>query len=284
MSPGPVAIERAPRNTDAPNILPERGTNRRTGGTSRRNAPVGRPANVGAVSTFQDQIQLSTSTPATIVRPSGAGPWPGVVMVHEAWGIDEVLLRQAHRLAAAGYLVLAPDLLSEGLKLKCLVKAMRAMRAGQGRPFELIEAARVTLAADERCNGQVGVIGFCMGGGFALLVGSRGFDASSVNYGMIPEDLDVALVGSCPLVGSYGGRDKQLAAEVPRLVAALTRLDVPHDVKIYPSAGHSFLNDAPNGPRLFRPLLKVGNVGPEPVAAEDAWRRIETFFGQHLTR
>jgi carboxymethylenebutenolidase len=121
-----------------------------------------------------------------------------------------------------------------------------------------------------------------MGGGFALLLSSDGFDASAVNYGMIPEDVEEVLRGACPVVASYGGRDKQLVAEVPRLQGALEANDVPHDLKVYPSAGHSFLNDAPNGPLLLRPLLRLGHVGPDPVAAQDAWRRIEAFFGNHL--
>jgi dienelactone hydrolase len=59
----------------------------------------------------REEIRLSTGTPATLVQPAGDGPWPGVVMIHEVFGVDDVLLRQADRLAAAGYLVLAPDLL-----------------------------------------------------------------------------------------------------------------------------------------------------------------------------
>lgn len=205
-------------------------------------------------------------------------------MVHEAWGVDDVLLRQADRLAAVGYLVLAPDLFADRNRLRCMISTARALRAGQGRPFELIEDARQQLLSDAGCTGRVGVIGFCMGGGFALVLAPRGYHASSVNYGMLPKQLDAALEGSCPVVASYGGLDKQLAERVPELEQTLTRLDVPHDVKLYPSAGHSFLNDAVNGPRLFRPLLRISHVGPEPVAAADAWRRIEAFFGEHLRR
>lgn len=205
-------------------------------------------------------------------------------MVHEAWGVDDVLLRQADRLAAVGYLVLAPDLFADRNRLRCMINTARALRAGQGRPFELIEDARQQLLSDAGCTGRVGVIGFCMGGGFALVLAPRGYHASSVNYGMLPKQLDAALEGSCPVVASYGGLDKQLAERVPELEQTLTRLDVPHDVKLYPSAGHSFLNDAVNGPRLFRPLLRISHVGPEPVAAADAWRRIEAFFGEHLRR
>jgi carboxymethylenebutenolidase len=237
---------------------------------------------VALVDTTETRVVLSTGTPGIVVQPSGAGPWPGVVMLHEVFGIDEVLLRQAHRLASAGYLVLAPDLFSEGSKLRCIVRAFRAITAEQGRPFELIEAGRQQLRGDSRCTGQVGIIGFCMGGGFALLVASRGFDASSVNYGMIGKDLDASLRGACPVIGSYGGKDKQLAGEVPRLEDALSRLGVPHDLKVYPTAGHSFLNDAPNGPRLMRPFAKLAHVGPDPDAARDAWVRIEAFFREHL--
>ena len=69
---------------------------------------------------------------AALVRPSGSGPWPGVVMIHEAFGLDEVMRRQAERLAAAGYLALAVDLYSDGGTLRCLVSTMRAMRKGEG--------------------------------------------------------------------------------------------------------------------------------------------------------
>lgn len=239
-------------------------------------------ATVMVMDTRTETLLTADGTSATLVRPVAEGPWPGVVMVHEIFGVDEVLLRQAHRLATAGYLVLAPDLFTEGSRLKCIRTVIGALRAGHGRPFELIEDCRQHLLAHPDCTGQVGVIGFCMGGGFALLLGAHGYAASSVNYGMVPDDLDDALTGSCPMVASYGGQDRRLAREVPRLEQALTRLQVPHDVKTYPTAGHSFLNDAANGPRLLRPLMRVAHVGPDPVAAEDAWRRIEAFFGEHL--
>jgi len=53
-------------------------------------------------------------------------------------------------------------------------------------------------------------------------------------------------------------------------------------VQEYPSASHSFLNDAENGPRLLRPLIRITGMGPEPAAAADAWQRIEAFFATHL--
>ncbi len=219
---------------------------------------------------------------AVLVRPADHGPWPGVVMVHEAWGLDDVLRRQAARLASAGFVVLAPDLYGDGPILRCMRSTFRALKSRTGLPFELIQRCREHLLEDRRVNGKVGVIGFCMGGGFALLVSSDGFDASAVNYGMVPEDVEEVLRGSCPMVASYGAKDRSLIEDVPRLRAALESNEVPYDLEVYPTAGHSFLNDAPNAPLLLRPLMRLSHVGPEPVAAADAWGRIETFFATHL--
>jgi len=217
-----------------------------------------------------------------LMKPSGPGPWPGVVMIHEGFGLDEVMRRQAERLAEAGYLTLAVNLYSAGGTLRCLVATMRSMLSGRGRAFADIEAARAWLVESPECTGKVGVIGFCIGGGFALLTASSGFDAAAANYGQLPRDLDAVLAGACPIVGSYGGSDRTLRGAAAKLEAALTAAGVVHDVKEYPAAGHAFLNDAENGPRPLRPLFRVAGMGPEPASAVDAWARIETFFDTHL--
>jgi carboxymethylenebutenolidase len=217
-----------------------------------------------------------------LVRPSGAAPWPGMVMLHEAFGLDAVMLRQADRLGAAGYLTLAIDLFSAGGTVRCLVSTMRALMTGHGRAFVDIEAARDWLVSSSESTGRVGVIGFCMGGGFALLTAGSGFDVASVNYGSLPRDLDTAVAAACPIVASYGGRDRTLRNAASRLEEALTKAGVVHDVKEYPAAGHAFLNDAEAGPRVLRPLMRVAGMGPEPAAAADAWRRIEDFLADHL--
>jgi carboxymethylenebutenolidase len=214
--------------------------------------------------------------------PDGEGPWPAVVVVHEAFGVTDVMRRQAERLAEAGFLALMPDLFSAGGARRCLVSTFRALAAGEGRAFVDVESARRLLLGRADCTGRVGVIGFCMGGGFALAAASRGFDASSVNYGMLPEDLDGVLDGACPIVASYGGRDRQLAGSAARLEAALTAHGIAHDVREHPDAGHSFLNDAETGPRILRPVLRAAGMGPEPASAADAWRRIDAFLDAHL--
>ena len=232
----------------------------------------------------ETSVPLGGSQPlhGYLAQPSGAGTWPGLVLIHELFGLDDAMRRHADRLARAGYLTLAVDLFSAGGTRRCLISTMRAMMKGQGRTFADIEAARKWLTASAQCTGKIGVIGFCIGGGFALLTASRGYDAAALNYGQLPRDLDGALAGACPVVASYGGRDRTLKNAAVKLETALTSLEVEHDVKEYPAAGHAFLNDAPTGPRLLHPLFRVAGVGPDPQASAEAWPRIEAFFAQHL--
>jgi carboxymethylenebutenolidase len=222
--------------------------------------------------------------PAYRAVPAGEGPWPALVLVHEVFGLDDEMRRHADRLASMGYLVLAPDLLARGRRVVCLAQTFRALRRGRGRAFDDIEAARASVLADPLCSGAVGVIGFCLGGGFALIIaGLPGWDAAVVNYGALPADLS-ALDGACPVVASYGGRDLYLRGAASTLRSALTERGVERDVKEYPAAGHSFINVHTDSPWYAYPISRlVMRVGHEPASAEDAWRRIDDFLGRHLT-
>jgi carboxymethylenebutenolidase len=214
------------------------------------------------------------------VPPVGAGPWPGVVVLHESFGLNDDIRQQADRLAAAGYLAVAPDLYSAGGAWRCIRATFTALTRGHGKAFDDIEAARTWLAAREDCSGRVGVIGFCMGGGFALLTAARGFDASAPNYAHLPKDLDGVLRGACPVVASYGAKDRTLRGTAGELEAALQRAGVEHDVHEYPDAGHSFLNRHDLGPGGA--LLRVAGIGYHEPSAEDAWGRILRYFEVHL--
>jgi carboxymethylenebutenolidase len=213
------------------------------------------------------------------VPPVGESPWPGVVVLHEVFGLDDDVRQSADRLAAAGYLAVAPDLYTSGRR-RCLRATFRALGSGTGAAFGDIDAARTWLAGRPDCTGRVGVLGFCMGGGFALLAATRGFQASAPNYGPLPEDAEEVLRGACPVVGSYGGRDRGLPGAGERLDRVLTDLGVEHDVRTYPDAGHSFLNRHGLGP--FTALARVAGLGYHQPSAEDAWGRILRFFDQHL--
>ena len=224
-----------------------------------------------------------SALPAYLARPpAGVGPWSGVVVLHEAFGLNGDIRRHADRLAGAGYLAVAPDLLAGGPKAVCLVRTFRDLRAGRGRSFERLAATIDWLRAQPGCASRVGAIGFCLGGGFALLAGVRhDLSATAVNYGEVPEGPDSALAGVCPVVASYGAEDRAMRGRAERLEQALAALDVPHDVKVYPGAGHGFLNRHDLSPRL-RPLEHVAGLGYDEAAAEDAWARILAFFEAHL--
>lgn len=228
-------------------------------------------------------IQITPELHGVLAVPDGAGPWPAVVMVHEVFGIDESMRAQITRLAESGYVVLMPDLFSRGGARKCLTATFRALTRGAGQAFVDVEAAKELLLSRPDTTAKVGVIGFCMGGGFALLLASRGYDAASVNYGMLPKDLDAALAGACPIVGSFGGKDKQLPGAAPRIEAVLSANSIAHDVKEYPEAGHAFMNPVQAGGPVFGALLRVTGAKPNPEAATDAWQRIDSFFAEHLS-
>ncbi|MEO8527983.1 MAG: dienelactone hydrolase family protein [Pseudolysinimonas sp.] len=215
--------------------------------------------------------------------PDGPGPFSAVVVIHEAFGADEQMRLQVAKLASLGYLTLMPDLYSMGGARRCLIATTRALREGTGRAFADIESARALLLDRPDANGSAGVLGFCMGGGFALMTAAdHGFDAAASNYGLLPQDLDAALEHACPIVGSYGGRDRVLKGATAKLETVLTRHGIPHDLKEYPGAGHQFMNTQVNGPVLFRPFARVSGFRPNPDAAADAWRRIDAFFSEHL--
>jgi len=240
-----------------------------------------------SVAASEIRIQSGRGTlPAYLARPSGEGPWPGVVVLCDAFGMSSEMRRHTDELAARGFLAVTPDLMFRGSKLGCLVTIFRDLQRRAGRSFDDVEATRAWLAARPDCTGRVGVIGFCMGGGFALLLAEprRGFDAVSANYGTVPRDADAFFAGACPVVASYGAKDKTLRGAAAKLERAFTANAVVHDVKEYPEAGHSFMEDHDPGevPRIMTVVKPLMGPGFVPDAAEDAQRRIVAFFDEHL--
>jgi carboxymethylenebutenolidase len=217
--------------------------------------------------------------PAYLATPDGAGPWPGVVVIHDFAGMSRDLRNQADWLAGEGYLAAAPDLYYWGSRLRCLWTIMREVTAGQGRTVADIDAARDWLAARPDCTGRIGYA-------LALATG-HGYAAASTNYGGCPSDAEQALAGACPVVGSYGAKDRSPmgARAAARLERALTALGVDHDIKVYPGAAHGFINDHDPADMtlLLTVLTRVSGTRYHEPSARDAHRRIAAFFGRHLS-
>jgi carboxymethylenebutenolidase len=217
--------------------------------------------------------------PSYVVRPGSLQRLHALVFVFDIFGISSEMKRVADDFASEGYAVMVPDLFSRGSWISCVRSVMKDVQNGRGRSVDDLIAARHWLSTREYVDAEhIGIIGFCMGGAFALLLAKNGlFQVSAPFYGKAPDRLD----GTCPIVASYGGRDKMMLPEVAKIEAETKRLDVPADIKIYPDAGHGFMNKAPNAvlELLFKVLV---HGGYDPVAAADAKRRVVAFLREHL--
>ena len=214
-----------------------------------------------------------------------SGPLPAVLVIFDVFGMTADLTRIARRFVEQGYAVLVPDLFDRPeMRLMCVLRAIGSIRRGSGREFDDLLAAREYLHTRVEIDAsRVAVTGFCMGGAFAVYLGATGlYKVSAPFYGEIPRDA-AALRGTCPVIASYGARDiKRMITAGQRLESHLRTLGVPHEVKFYPDAGHSFMNRNTG--------FMAENVAPHlPIhaeyheaSAEDAWRRMFSFFDTYM--
>jgi carboxymethylenebutenolidase len=208
---------------------------------------------------------------AYLALPDAPGPHPGVVVIHEAYGLNENIKDIAGRFADNGYAALAVDLFGGRNRAICMTRYMTGMLIGSVDRYGIsdLKAALTHLAALPEVDGErIGAIGFCMGGGFAIAWActDERLKAIAPFYGANPRPLD-AVRRACPVVGSYPEKDFTAGAG-RALDQALEANGIAHDIKIYPGAGHSFFNDR-------------GRAYNKP-AADDSWTRVLSFFGEHL--
>src|SRR5437764_3526869 len=239
--------------------------------------------------TAAERLEVPTADGSTLLADffaaEGPGPHPGVVVLHESFGLNDDIRRIAARFAEAGYCALAPDLYSHGTRIACLSRVLLDMMSGRiAREIADIHAAREALAAREELDpGRIAIAGFCQGGGFALIAGARpGFSAAAVNYGMVPSSRSI-LEGMCPVVASYGARDRVVGRRMAeRLEGHLSELGVPHEIKTYEAVGHSFFSKV-DGWQGWLARGPTGRpAGYEGQAARAGWKRMLTFFEQHV--
>jgi carboxymethylenebutenolidase len=214
---------------------------------------------------------------------AGAGVVPGLLVLHEMLGLNDDIRRIAGRFAAEGYAALAPDIFDgRGPMPICVARTVANVARGEGPIVDDMLALRDWLAKQPTVDGErIGVVGFCMGGGFALLLGSIGdFQVAAPYYGAVAKDRE-RYRDICPVVAGYGARDMVFARKGRLLAEHLKALGVQHDVKIYDDAGHSYMSEHPRWMMALAPFSPL-RAHYDEAAAEDSWRRMLAFFRAHL--
>ena len=218
--------------------------------------------------------------PAFFTYPVGLAKAPAILFIYEALGMNDEMRRLAVSFAAAGYAVMMPDLLARGPWAICISRLLADLRREEGQGVEDLLAARRWLAGQPQIDSdRIAVLGLCMGGGFALLLAKTGlFKAAAPFYGHAPKELR----GVCPVVASYGGKDEAFRPHFEHLLTELTTNHIPYDAKLYPDAGHSFMNQGSDKLISWIGEKLPMQVGHNVQAEQDARRRVLAFFAKHV--
>jgi carboxymethylenebutenolidase len=212
------------------------------------------------------------SMESLLVQPTGEGPFPGLIVIHEIFGLNDNIRGIASQFAEQGYTALAVDLFSNRSRALCMVQLIQGVlfRPLNNSMLSDLQSAFTFLKNQPGVDpNRIGVVGFCMGGGYALqlAVTAQGMKVASVFYGAAPKPLE-AFARSCPIVGSYPEKDYTVQG-ARQLDAVLEKHDIPHEIKFYENTQHSFFNQQ--------------RTPFEVEAAKDAWQRMLSFFHEYLS-
>jgi carboxymethylenebutenolidase len=232
-------------------------------------------------------VQLNTTDgkmDAYVAQPKNGGNFPGVVVIQEAFGVNDHIKKATDRIAAEGYVAIAPDIFHRETERLIpyaeMPKAIATMqRVVDSKAMEDVGAAIAHLKSQNNVKaGSVGVIGFCMGGRLTYLAAAHHADdvKCAVPYygGGIPmgnpSPLSRTREIKCPMYLFFGAKDQLIPKEqVDQIKAELTANRVPFKLELYPDAGHGFFCDD---------RTMSYNEG----AAKNAWEKTKAFFAQHL--
>jgi len=216
-------------------------------------------------------MKIESLEDSYLTLPDGAGPVPGVVVIHEASGLNDNIRGICRRFAEQGYAALGVDLFRGRNRAVCMARMFIGGMAGNldyyGVPA--LKAALGELAdRPEVDSGRIGAIGFCLGGSIVLTWActDNRLKAIAPYYGAAPKPRK-AIGRLCPVVGSWPDKDFTTKAAAI-LETELTAAGVPHDLKVYPGTKHAFFNDT----------LRSYHAG----AAADSWQRVLAFFAENI--
>jgi len=220
----------------------------------------------------------SETVQGILYAPDGKGPFPGIIVIHEWWGLNDWVKEQASKLADQGYVALAIDLYRG--KVATTPNEAHEFMGGvpQDRAARDLQAAFAYLQSQPNVKkDRIGAIGWCMGGGYALhmALDQPKLAADIVNYGVadyasLAKDQSALKKINAPILGLFGQQDRGIPAdEVKNFAEQLDKLGKKVDITIYPDAGHAFEN--PNNKDGYR-----------PKDAADAWKKIVSFFAANL--
>jgi carboxymethylenebutenolidase len=210
---------------------------------------------------------------AYLAVPDSAGPHPALVVVHEWWGLNDWVKEQARNFADQGYVALAVDLYGGKVAYDPNLAHELSRGLPQDQAIRHLKAAFDYLASrPEVRKDKIGSVGWCMGGGYSLLlaVNEPKLAACVVNYGSMPTDKAAIQQIQAPVLGNFGAEDRGIPpSAVEDFEEAMKAAQKSIDVKIYPGAGHAFEN--PNN-----------KLGYREDAAADAWSRTLAFLSRTL--